>query len=511
MFGLPVGQYCDATGFDTRGWPMPFAAPEGTTRVDQLVICGAAQCQPGATIHAHVMEVTVDDPIPPSIALDGPLASGEWVSGPLGGATRWRNRRLTTRGSRASKSASDRVAKARSIPATGRRHSRARPVNSGLIPASATYPTVAYLDRCVSRCCRERVDAVSRSACRQHCTRSCRAPSRRRRDAWRTDQRTSLVSWTNSDQTIAQLASCAGTLEALCQRRELPCPRSPRRAESFKSCRSCMSRPRGSTDSTSGSRTLPETQREESGAIPAVLRFDPEPPQLAFEPMDPSDPLRVVVSAVDRHSGVASGEIEMRASGTTTWHGLATNREGSLLVAHVDDERFRNGAYEFRAHAVDQAGNEASTGRRSDGSAATLRLPARIDTRLAVGVPRTVVRRRSTRRRGTRKDYPAAWTGRWLRGTAGRFVSVDCLTNADGQPIEGATIEALEKPADGAASGRARDNRPQRQIPLRGEGEPEPRRCCSGMADLDESDPRRLISHCWFPRIRQSIRTADNS
>ena len=81
MFGLPVGQYCDATGFDNRGWPMPFAAPEGTTRVDQLVICGAAQCQPGATIHAHVMEVTVDDPIPPSIALDGPLASGHWVSG----------------------------------------------------------------------------------------------------------------------------------------------------------------------------------------------------------------------------------------------------------------------------------------------------------------------------------------------------------------------------------------------------------------------------------------------
>ena len=31
IFGLPVGQYCDATGFDNRGWPMPFAAPEGTT------------------------------------------------------------------------------------------------------------------------------------------------------------------------------------------------------------------------------------------------------------------------------------------------------------------------------------------------------------------------------------------------------------------------------------------------------------------------------------------------
>ena len=66
----------------------------------------------------------------------------------------------------------------------------------------------------------------------------------------------------------------------------------------------------------------------------------------------------------------------MRATGTTTWHSLVTERQGSLLTARVDDERFRNGAYEFRASAIDQAGNEASTGRRIDGSAATFRLPA---------------------------------------------------------------------------------------------------------------------------------------
>ena len=133
--------------------------------------------------------------------------------------------------------------------------------------------------------------------------------------------------------------------------------------------------------------------------------------------------------------------------GTTTWHGLATDREGSLLVAHVDDERFRKGAYEFRAHAVDQAGNEASTGRRADGSAATLRLPARIDTRLAVGVPRTIVRRRVERRNGHRRlvrrrirrldSNVIARHGRAIRLSG-------FLANADGQPIEGATIEALE-------------------------------------------------------------------
>ena len=197
------------------------------------------------------------------------------------------------------------------------------------------------------------------------------------------------------------------------------------------------------------------TQREAERRDHCCPALRPGTPQLAFEPMDPADPLRVVVNAVDRHSGVARGEIEMRAAGTTTWHGLATDREGSLLVAHVDDERFRKGAYEFRAHAVDQAGNEASTGRRTDGSAATLRLPARIDTRLAIGVPRTIVRRRVERRHGRRRlvrrrirrldSNVIARHGRAIRLSG-------FLTNADGQPIDGATIEALEKRLDGGVA-----------------------------------------------------------
>jgi hypothetical protein len=194
-------------------------------------------------------------------------------------------------------------------------------------------------------------------------------------------------------------------------------------------------------------------QREASAVVAAPLRFDPEPPQLTFEPTDPADPLRVVVNAVDGHSGVVHGQIEMRAAGTSTWHGLATDREGSLLVAHVDDERFRNGAYEFRAYAVDQAGNEASTGRRADGSAATLRLPARIETRLAVGVPRTTLRRIVVRRHGRRKVVRRR-TRRLDRHVIVRHDRKirlgGLLANSDGQPIEGATIEALEKQADGA-------------------------------------------------------------
>ncbi len=84
IMGLPNGQYCTSDGFDNRGWPMTFGTPAGTTGVDQLVICGAYQCLPGATIHSQAVEVTIDDPIPPSISLDGPLVSGGWVSGRAG-------------------------------------------------------------------------------------------------------------------------------------------------------------------------------------------------------------------------------------------------------------------------------------------------------------------------------------------------------------------------------------------------------------------------------------------
>jgi hypothetical protein len=179
-------------------------------------------------------------------------------------------------------------------------------------------------------------------------------------------------------------------------------------------------------------------QREANAALSVPLRFDPEPPELAFLAPDPADPLRVVVNGLDRHSGIAQGEIEMRQSGTLTWHGLPTQLVGSQLVAYVDDERFRRGSYEFRAHAQDLAGNEASTGTRTDGSAATLRLPARIETRLAVGV----LRKRGSDRQGRR-------LARNVTATYGSVVRLrGLLVNADGQPIDAATVEALDERPD---------------------------------------------------------------
>jgi hypothetical protein len=180
-------------------------------------------------------------------------------------------------------------------------------------------------------------------------------------------------------------------------------------------------------------------QREASAAVAVPVRFDPEPPELAFLAPDPADPLRVAVSGSDRDSGIAQGEIEMRQSGTDTWHGLPTKLEASHLVAYVDDERFRRGSYEFRARAQDQAGNEASTAKRTDGLAATLRLPARINTRLMVGVRRKLG--------GVRKRR------RFDRTITARYRSVlrlsGLLVNADGQAIEGASVEALDERLDG--------------------------------------------------------------
>ena len=192
-------------------------------------------------------------------------------------------------------------------------------------------------------------------------------------------------------------------------------------------------------------------QREATAAVSVPLRFDPEPPELAFLPPDPADPLRVSVNATDRHSGLAQGEIEMRATGGSTWHGLPTELNGSQLVAYVDDERFRRGTYEFRARGVDQAGNETSTGaphgrggRDSPASGAN-RHATDGGRRCPYAEPGVGNRhgRHRPRRDRTRLDDDVAVRHRRVVDLRGRLV------NLDGQPLEGATIEALERRADG--------------------------------------------------------------
>jgi hypothetical protein len=446
IIGLPNGHFCDLTTFDNRQFPITFRAPDGTTGLQQVVICGAARCAPGATMHSHVVDVTVDDPVPPSISLDGPLASGEWVSG------RARPHVMVT--------ASDNAGvQGITTSVETRTESESYPCNAAQAKPCAdhtsqvTFPVGDLADGHHILSIRAADAAGNSSEVSRDLYVDNTAPDPVRLEvsggeAWRPNNNF-VISWINPPDNAAPIVRAHWKLCAS----DGSCP-----ASGYHDGQGIQQLPAFSVP-TPGEFLLhvwledaAGNAREESAAITASLRFDPEPPQLAFEPIDVADPLRVVVNAVDRHSGLASGEIEMRAAGSATWHGLRTEVGGSVLMAHVDDERFRKGAYEFRAHAVDRAGNEASTGRRTDGSAATIRLPARIDTRLAVGVPHTIVRRRTEYHHGHRRvvrrrirhldNDVVARHGRSIRLTG-------FLGNADGQPIDGATIEALEVRPDG--------------------------------------------------------------
>ena len=168
------------------------------------------------------------------------------------------------------------------------------------------------------------------------------------------------------------------------------------------------------------------------------LRLDTEAPVPAFEEHDPADPQRISVLVSDAHSGVTAGEIEMREAGGSTWHELETKVEGQRLVAYVDDERFRLGDYEFRARAVDAAGNEATTDRRAGGARMKLTLPLRVETRLTAGA------RKVTRRNGRRPKVRLLHSVRAPFGSKARIGGT--LTDLDGNPIDGATVSVLSRP-----------------------------------------------------------------
>jgi hypothetical protein len=121
-------------------------------------------------------------------------------------------------------------------------------------------------------------------------------------------------------------------------------------------------------------------------SVPATLRFDPNPPQLAFEPSAAADPTRVSLQATDALSGVVSGSIEIAREGSGIWQSLVTDREGDRLVARIDDALLPAATYLLRARATDRAGNEATSDRRVDGQPMILTLPLRVAARMEAAI-----------------------------------------------------------------------------------------------------------------------------
>lgn len=122
---------------------------------------------------------------------------------------------------------------------------------------------------------------------------------------------------------------------------------------------------------------------EQTAGAPVHLRFDARAPSVAFEPLDPGDPLAVTVAAFDDVSGVAGGQIQIQQVGRAgSFRALPTTYRDGRLTARLDDLHLRNGDYQLQAIASDVAGNQALTGRRMDGSPATVRLPLRVPIRV---------------------------------------------------------------------------------------------------------------------------------
>jgi hypothetical protein len=196
-------------------------------------------------------------------------------------------------------------------------------------------------------------------------------------------------------------------------------------------------------------------QEPANASVPVPLRYDPEPPDLGFEPSLSSDPTLVSVRVTDHTSGLASGHIELSREGSGSWQTLATQMHDGRLVTRIDDAGLAPGTYLLRATARDHAGNQNSTDRRLDGAPMALALPLRVPTRLEAGAARTrVVRRtvrRGKRRRVVRRRVEVlAPRARVAFGHRTRIHGV--LESTQGEPIAGAEIQVVARGPAGELS-----------------------------------------------------------
>jgi hypothetical protein len=176
-------------------------------------------------------------------------------------------------------------------------------------------------------------------------------------------------------------------------------------------------------------------QEPTNASVPVALRYDPNPPELGFEALDPSDPTRISVRVSDALSGLASGQIEISREGSGVWQVLSTRQEGDRLVARVDDARLTPGAYQLRATARDRATNQNTTSQRADGTPMVLTLPLRLPTQVEAGFV--------TKKRG--RPHRTRSTTRIRIRLGGEVKLSGRLLTSKRQPIAGADVVILER------------------------------------------------------------------
>ncbi len=187
------------------------------------------------------------------------------------------------------------------------------------------------------------------------------------------------------------------------------------------------------------------TEPANSGA-PVRLRWDPQPPALAFRAPDPNRPAIAAVDVRDM-SGLTGGTIEIARIGGGSWQTLHTTRHGNMLEAEIPDERLAAGEYRLRAHAVDGAGNEGST------EGATRALPIRFATHIRAGaLARVQVRRRGCGRRGRPRCRTREVTKASAKIAYGRTARIaGSVATTAGTRLQGRPVEVVFSPAYGRA------------------------------------------------------------
>jgi hypothetical protein len=178
-----------------------------------------------------------------------------------------------------------------------------------------------------------------------------------------------------------------------------------------------------------------------SNTAETILRLDDQPPSVAFLPPSDAQPALARVRASESVSHFTVTEILIRRRGDNAWIALPVTTDKNGFSSFIDDERLADGVYELRARAVDAAGNERSTGQRTDGLPAEAVLPLRVKSSLRVGKPRRI---RARGARG-RPRYRVVLVER-PRSRYGRTIPLrGRLTSPGGNPLAGRTVQVLQQ------------------------------------------------------------------
>jgi hypothetical protein len=280
--------------------------------------------------------------------------------------------------------------------------------------------------------------------------------------AWKRDG-AFAVSWTNPEDagspiTVAHYVLCAANGSSPCITGEAPADES--------SIALKLAEPGEYVLKLSLADTAGNWQASSQSA-PLNLRFDNVAPTGAFDPQDPADPRKIVVSFEDPLSGIADGYVEFRRVGADAFSRLPTTRDGGRLVGRLDDLAMADGRYEFRAIATDVAGNEAVIARRSGGEAMVLDLPVRQSTSISVkrawvakrckAAKRTTIRRRTAKRSCPRRAGSVLSYGKTLASSGALTTSAGPVAGAEliveAQPRSGGPFTVLGKVTTNAQGG----------------------------------------------------------